>query len=136
MVAVFEVFERGVGVNPDLRGGVGRVFDLPLRTGVAGWNPDLRATRCHLGESGDPVFRRQRWIPAFAGMTGGRVAPGCKADRDRHAGVGAICRARPGGDEADQETVQWTVSPPNARASLRGPGGRARSDLLWANLTG
>lgn len=50
-------------------------------------------------------------------------------------GVGAIYRARPRGDEADQKTVQWTVFPPNARARLRGPGGRARSDLLWVNLT-
>jgi len=164
-------------------------------------NPDLRAKRCHPRESGDPVFHRQPWVPAFAGMTGGRVTlgcaadsvvrrnpvgcvisrtigaavmvragthpalaiptpalsrglsvtpeapgqarggiscatPGCKADRGRHAGVGAIYRARPRGDEADQKTVQWTVFPPNARASLRGTGGRARSDLLWANQRG
>ena len=45
-------------------------------------------------------------------------------------------RARHRGDEADKKTVQWTVFPPNARAHLPGPGGRARSDLLWANLTG
>ena len=53
----------------------------------------------------------------------------------RGPGWGDISRP-PLGDEADQETVQWTVFPPNARARLRGPGGRARSDLLWANLTG
>jgi hypothetical protein len=39
------------------------------------------------------------------------ATPGSKADRDRHGGVEAIYRARPLG------------------------AGRARSDLLWANLT-
>ncbi len=29
----------------------------------------------------------------------------------------------PEGGEPDQETVQWTVYPANARARLRGPGG-------------
>lgn len=56
--------------------------------------------------------------------------PGCKADRDRYAGVSGGRPLRPA------KTVQWTVFPPNARARLRGPGGRAPSDLLWANLTG
>ena len=46
-----------------------------------------------------------------------------------------VRRARPVGGEVDQKMVQWTIFPPNARASLRGPGGRARSDLHWANLT-
>jgi hypothetical protein len=40
------------------------------------------------------------------------ATPGCKADRDRHAGVGAIYSARSRG------------------------AGRARSELLWAKLTG
>lgn len=51
----------------------------------------------------------ERWV---CGQVPLALMPGCKADRDRHAGVGAIYRARPRG------------------------AGRARSDLLWANLRG
>lgn len=53
--------------------------------------------------------------PEAPGQARGGIScatPGCKADRDRHAGVAAIYRARPRG------------------------AGRARSDLLWANLMG
>jgi hypothetical protein len=40
-------------------------------------------------------------------------------------------RADPVGGEAGQKMVQWSIFQPNARAPLRGPGKRARSDLRW-----
>lgn len=103
---------------------------------------EARPTGCgmsHAGlEAGSSVNPRG---PGSGPGRGFGVTPGCKADRDRYAGV------RRGTGFAGAKTVQWTAfsverpsKPERAEmgrniAPARGAG-RARSDLLWANLTG
>lgn len=83
-----------------------------------------------MGGGGEPECRKSgcpvESLPARLPVGASRKARGYPLFRRVENRGAPDWRARnaPEGGEADQKTVQWTVFPPNARASLRGPGCR------------